>query len=242
MKFDIAYIEKYLDGQLDNQASLEFEQEMSSDPSLRQEVEDLRTLKSALETRALREKLEAIMEEPAVSAEQPKSNKGIGASRWILVALLLMATLALLYYVGKQLKTKEVPQMEYAAYFQKDPGLPTPMGAPAGEYTLMDAMVDYKAGNYEMSLLKLGQLQNYTDTITYYKALNLYEMGMKEIAIDSLKRIAPESGYANRSLWYQLKCYLDLGNYAQAKVLLKDIDPATEGFEEVSKWLNQQSN
>ena len=160
--------ERFLNDLMGPDEKKTFQAELDADPQLNEQFEQAREEIVGIEAHFLREDLKKLQKSPG-SSETPKKKWP-----WLILGLLLLAVLTAFLVWPKNKSTS--PEQIYLAYYQADPGLPTPMSA-AGEYGFLNAMVDYKEGDYAAALqafTSLGSQQPAGDTLAYYLA-NTYQ-------------------------------------------------------------------
>ncbi len=228
MKYNLEHIENYLDGKLSAEEKDVFEAEVANDPELRHLVSEMELIKDSLETAQLKEKIKS------VAKSKRTKNKRPPYFRILLVALVILA----LVLLGKQfLKSEQKEEtINYASYFTKDPGIPTPMGAESNA-PLLDAIIDYKADKYQLSIEKLEKFDAANDTIQYFKAMNFRALGEMNSAYILLESIPSESTFSERAAWFLVEYFLKIEDYTSALNYLNSVSPERKGYQEIKTFL-----
>jgi FimV-like protein len=104
----------------------------------------------------------------------------------------------------------------------------------AGTNPLLDqAMIDYKDGNYNQSLIKINQLlvsKPLNDTLNYYAGICCYEMNNNPKAIEHFQKLnSEESAYFFQAKYDLALAYIKSKDLENAKKTLKKITSANSG-------------
>lgn len=200
-------IEKYLLDIMDVQEKAAFENELQSNMRLKIATEEYLEVINAIEVGAFKEDLEKI--HGKTIGHKPKSNSMLS---WLLIA----AGIALIIGIGLWFfDTAPTHEKLFAAYTIKDPGLPVPMTGSTSNYDFYDAMVDYKAGKYELAIEKWSDLlSDFEDQqlLKYYIASAHFNLGDYRKAVTLFAEAETETNntYTYKSQWYSVLAYLKL--------------------------------
>ncbi len=199
----------------------DFEQRMTTDAALREEVELERENIQAVELGGLSRMLKDIAQ-----AEQGEE-RGVG--RWN--RLLKYAAMIAAIMSGAIWWMTRTPLNEriYAAHFTPDPGLPVAMGATT-DPAFADAMVAFKLGDYAEARMKWSPLlaeEPANDTLRYYIASAWLAANDTERAIPMLEALEkePASAFNGRARWYLFLAYVRNGEFLKARSLGLEGDP-----------------
>lgn len=223
----------YIDNTLPPGERAGFEAALGTDDALRQALELHRSTRDVIEVAALKAALGRIHKEAAtefeasaIAAGTPKKShvKPLYNFRsWHAIAAVLVLGLGITTW---RMMSGGSDNALYSKYYTQDAGLPGMMGSSAN-YTLDDAMVDYKSGQYRDAIDKLSALRQKGiagDTATYY--LGMAYLGDKQFEAAG-KTLQPLTQRANvfrpKAAWYEALTGLRLGNKAAAKEALEAI-------------------
>lgn len=208
-------IEGYILGRMTREQSEKFELELAQNNELAHEVEALKDSILSAQISGFHDDLSSVVHD----ADEDKSSKVIS----LYPLLGLAAGIALL--VGVYLWMQEavpVHQQLYAAYYTPDPGTLTAMGSEETR-SYLEAMVDYKAGEYESALAQWNLLldERQSDTLEYYISAAQMALGKMDEAKAGFQHIARDtaSSFQDDALWYLGLCYLKAGEIHQFKAL-----------------------
>lgn len=124
--------------------------------------------------------------------------------------------------------------------FYQDPGLPTVMSA-TDRYQFYDAMVDYKAGKYDLAIEKWSEVRDVgKDTLDYYTGMALIGLEMASEALDRLEMVPDNSLLTDKARWYRVGLLLRLDAYEEAEALIETIPHTFEGYDQIRKFLSQK--
>lgn len=214
-------IESYVLDRMPADERAAFEQRMTEDATLREEVELERENIQAVELGGLSRMLKGI-------AQQDREEER-AAPRWTdflkYAALIAGLTTAAIWWMNRTPLNEEL----YTEYFTPDPGLPVKMGT-TGHATFADAMVAYKLGDYAEARAKwqpLLSLEPGNDTLRYYLASAWLAENNTAQAIPILEELSqePTSTFTARAQWFLFLAYVRSGEEAKARTLPLDNDP-----------------
>lgn len=220
-------IERYILERMSAEERAAFEQELTHNAQLRDELEILRNDIRAVQLANIQEEIAAAGElykinqseseqhESSPVEEQSQGSKVVplnsenGSSRrvWFAIA----ATIAAL--VGFFLLRPSAYSADglYAKYHQVDPGLPTTMGI-TQDYQFQDAMVDFKYGRFEEAYSKWSDMISdnpASDTLQYYHALAALEANDLQMAQGALETLSStDTAWRHKAQWYLVLCVL----------------------------------
>lgn len=207
-----------------------FSASLDSDPVLKQQVEDVETLLSGIESAALKEKLEGyhkdILSDQSEEKVVPIASKKKKNYAFIAIAASLVATIGLFWFFTQKTGSEKL----FAEYFVPDPGLPTNMSE-MENFDFYDAMVDYKQGNYADAIDKWeNQLKFKTesDTLHYFIGVAQLAKGDETEAIEHLKSVVDLSNsiFTKDAHYYLGLAYLKGENITEAKRNLTESENA----------------
>lgn len=198
-----------------------FEQRMTEDVTLREEVELERENIEAVELGGLSRALKGIAQ-----AELLEEREAPQWTRILKYAAMISAIAgAAIWWMNRSPLSEQL----YAEHFTPDPGLPVKMGA-TSHATFSDAMVAYKLGDYAEARSKwqpLLAIEPGNDTLRYYLASAWLAENNTAQAIPILEELAQESSSAFniRAKWFLFLAYVRNGETAKAQAMALDNDP-----------------
>ncbi len=234
-------IEAYLDGLMNNKERVEFEEELASNPSLKEEYllqREIRTILDLRKRRLYKEELIALDQKTGI---KPANLDLLFKKQaiWGLVA----ASVVLLAIGFWQLRPKKNP---YISYFEPYPDRITQRDDTFSP--LEQAMESYNEQNYRLATDQLAEIHSQEpDQLEVAFYLGISSIGAKEYdqAISTLMSIPDSSLFYQASEWYIALAYGLKGNRAQAVNVLRKIDArpkhayATRAQELLSKLESQ---
>ncbi len=233
-KEEFERIEAYLLNTMQAQQRLQFEEEMSRDSLLRNEVELQQKLIAAVETGAFLtpQRLDTV-------SGQPKVHTGRFRFVWYAAAgVSVLLVISLWFFRGQQ----PASQRLFAAYFQPDPGLPVQMSSTSA-YAFYDGMISYKEGDYVQAIAKWEQIaseQGYSDTLQYYVGVARLNNNEPRAAQRHLTTVAAMDGvFRQKAAWYLALSCLRTGDDISAVKWLRQI-PGDERAAELLKHISQR--
>ena len=220
---DIERIHRYIDGQMEGEELAQFEADMSSDSSLRDELELQRSMiNHASEVRSSEDALKALREVHHQNANPDSSPQRSLKMIWIGIAI--AAGIALLCYMMYP-ASLSTPQEIYAAYVS----YPTASFGTKGsalEDLLLEAEVAFNQENYEDSYSLFSEYNNQVDPsngeVEFYKGLSqlaLGNHGMAKTIFEELSSSHPL--FATDSRWYIGLIELYEGDIDNAKEIFR---------------------
>lgn len=237
-----ALYDDYLSGNLTGSALADFEQRLESDTEFRQSFDLHKETVRLIEIAALRNQLNRIADNTSNnSVNVQKKTRTIQISRTWFAAAAAMIGVVIIFayqYVNRPSGTDAL----YAKYYLPDAGLPSMMGS-SSNYTLDDAMVDYKSEEFDEAINKFKALHKgapSNDTVTYY--LGMAYMGKEDYdaALPLIEALsARENQFQMKAQWYRSLILLRQEKYNEAKKALTLIakDPKNPFNEEAADLL-----
>lgn len=232
-KEEFERIEAYLLNTMQAQQRLQFEEEMSGDSLLRNEVELQQKLIAAVETGAF-----LTPQQPDTASAQPKIRNDRFRFVWYAAAVVAVLFVISLWFSRHQ---QPASQRLFVTYFQPDPGLPVQMSSTSA-YIFYDGMVSYKEGDYIQAISKWEQVaseQGYSDTLHYYIGVARLNNNEPQAAQRHLTTVAAmEGAFRQKAVWYLALSYLRTGDDISTAQWLKQI-PDDERAEGLLKDISQ---
>jgi tetratricopeptide (TPR) repeat protein len=194
---DEALIDRFLLNQLSPAERPVFEERLTKDAALRQQVDEMRLLSVAIQESALRSQLDHYHQSvPAITISFWRRNRWLIAAAFIGLMLLPMAWLLL---------RPSGPERLYNEFYRPDPGLMTTMGT-SEQYTFEKAMIEYKTGNYRAALeaWKVSDRTADSDTLDYFIGSAYLALQQPATALPYFKKVAgrQESVFKGDACWY----------------------------------------
>lgn len=215
-------IENHLLGNLTEGEQKAFEQELNTQPSLREKYREVESWVNALEAAALKEELNRFHEQ-AFGTKQPA--KSLYILRWRPLAMAASVALVLGAFLWYFVLLAPTHEKLFTAYYEPDPGLPTTMSNSAA-YAFDRGMVDYKTGNYPAAINRWEGLiaeKPQNDTLNYFLGTAHLELGNTEKAKAYLEIVVQngDGPFAQDAAWYLALSYLSTGRIQEAKEVLE---------------------
>lgn len=239
-------IDQYLSSKLEGEALTSFEQQLASDPVLRQEVEDRTAMKTFLhnleKTKAFKAKLEGIegkyfLPDGDVQGIAQPANK-IPWFWLVLIGLLLAA-----FFLYKNVKTVEAP-ISYPSMAMHEPLSLTQKSGEAEAQAILDFSTHYNAADYAtaLPLIDAYLANNSTDNeVLLAKGICELELDQVAAARKTFSSIATGGSiYRDLGTWYLALSYLKVGDQEKMKSYLRQIpSTATDLYEKAQELLQQ---
>lgn len=182
-------IDRYLNGQMNTDERVIFENELKNNPVLQASFEEIQELQKGIEHAILKQKLNdfhseiPLEEKPVINIQKhSKSNKTV----WYSIAAILVVAIGILWVFS----SGDANEKLYSKHFIPDPGLPTVMGT-SQNYSFNEAMVDYKLGKYTTAIEKWEMLITQkpdNDTLNYFIGVAKMADGNSQDAISFLQK------------------------------------------------------
>ncbi len=216
MKFDIQYIDKYLDGELSEQEVKTFEAEMQSNKDFAHEVKLQQTARETVEYANFMDKVETIRNEKSPSEQSKKSSTGIIRRLLPIVGLAAAALIALLVWQPWQGSLVD-------NYYEPYTLNVTQRGT--GEQSLLQAEKAYNSGDYTAAL---PIFEKYPDKVEVQLAKGNaeYNLGKLDAAATTFEQIISTNKYPYHepiANWYLALTYLKQDEPEKAKTVLAKI-------------------
>lgn len=217
-------IERYLKNTMDSNERIAFEQRLKEDSVLNQQVDNTAILFSGIKKAVFKNKLNAIhsglVEGKASEKEAPKVFKL--NFRTLSIAASVVILIGGFWFFNQPSKNEVL----FNNYFEKPMGLPTVMGGNRDNFELLDAMVEYKIGDYDSAIERWEALlvNNKTnDTLQFYLGAAYLAKGNQESAIPYLKKLIDNdnSHFQNSGFYYLGMAYVKDEKWNLAKEMLK---------------------
>lgn len=190
-------IERYLQGNMPETERTAFEESLAEDKDFQRTVENYRNLIEGIESTSLKYAMDRFHDEMETSDSAGESNpkKNYPFVKYLIAASVLLAIGLTSWFVA----TRQSPQEElFAAYFEPDPGLITPMSS-TGQYDFYVGMIKYKRGDYEEAINKWVPLLNakpQNDTLNYFLGVAYLALGNEDKALPYLKTSVENDGFS----------------------------------------------
>ena len=221
-------IEKYLQGQLEGEALVDFEKQLESDEELRAELAVQRELHSLLgdaEVNELDAKLDVLSKEFA-EAKEVKFRPG--RIIWLATAAVLVLAVAYLgFFQNQQLSGSE----RFEAYYETYPADVISRADPDAMSLVDSALSLYGNGSYEVASGLLAEVSEPDARVKFYQGLCLLNMSEDERALEQLTAAALDdnSVYQVPAKWYASLLLLKMEQEAEAIELLQVISKSASG-------------
>ena len=235
-------LERYLLGRMSEQEKQAFEQQLSTDATLADELELYRDTVAGIRlegSQALKERLREVEASLADQRVSRPSEDQEARRRPLMIWLAIAASLLAVILLGYLVLPGTSPEDRYAVYYQPYPNLinPTPRSAEGVEETLLErAMRAYDNQQYVQALALFEQGNAFSNPgYTFYYAASYLGSNQPQKAIPLLERVArnQKSLFYAPALWYLALAHLKMNNPAEAipyleKVAARDGDYARE--------------
>lgn len=219
------WIEKYLEGGLDEDQKKTIEHLLNIDAEFRGQLEDLKLIQLAIKEVDIESQLE-------VFHNKIDQNKRKSSVRKIHPFLKIAASISIFLLSGVGLwwflhHNKSEDKL-YAQYYKPDPGLPTVMSSSA-DYTFDEAMQAYKLGSYQEAALsweKQLKTKVNNDTLNYFLGSTYLAQGKLEAAIEKFDSVLANKAsiFLEDASWYKGLAYVKLGQLNKAKQTIIHVD------------------
>ena len=254
MMENLERIERYLDQQLSAAEQQVFEQELTQDTGLQQQVKEVRAARAAIDilyTDSIRQRLQGY--ETAYVKKQALRR---GYSPWAIAAILLPLALLASAWYGLQQHYHAAGWITMDAIVSDYQAPQNGRGNPDNQTRLQQANYAFQTQSYETAI-SLCQPISPADTLNYYQALTLQGLsylGLKapEKTVEVLEQLNQHlesqptvHSYAPPTHWYLAVSYLQTGQWQQARIHLdwlmkKNINEYKQ--EEAAEWLQRMDS
>ncbi len=168
----------------------EFEARLTADPEFKAEFDEYIHIVNGVNAYE-RERLKTFIKDPKVRSLY--GGGGWSSMRRVAAAAAIILVIVVPGYLI--FRSTTYPSRLVKEYVVSDPGLPVTMGASTNPL-LDQAMIEYKDGQYEASLLKIKQLlvgNPNNDTLNYYAGLCYFDTNKNKEALESFAKVAAQS-------------------------------------------------
>jgi tetratricopeptide (TPR) repeat protein len=230
-------IESYLAGTMVPAERLQFEQELTADSSLADELELHRQLQGSLRGEKIHE-FRAVLQAVDKQWQKPagKPNRSQRLRLLFRPALAVAAAVALLLIAWQLFSPNGRPDASeqlFAAYFEPYQMVLNQRSAaelPERAGLLNTAIKQYAEGQFADAAIAFRQLEQSEPgniAFQFYQALALLASGQADEAIPILENVLARSGhlFSEQCRWYLALAHLKRGQEAEAKQLLDSIGP-----------------
>lgn len=204
-------IERYLKNTMTADEHTSFEKQLEESPILRQQVDETKMLFSGIKKAVLKKKLHTFHEELEVGKSATKRETKVFKLNFktLSVAATVLILVGGFWFFNRPSKNDRL----FNTYFEKPIGLPTVMGGNAEQFEFLDAMVEYKIGDYDSAIKRWEALQeeNQTnDTLQFYLGVAYLARGNQKMAIPQLKKVIQndQSHFQNSGFYYLGLAYI----------------------------------
>ena len=219
-------IEHYVLGNMLPKDKEMFEIELFNNDKLKECVEQQRQFILAIQENALKKKLDYFHEQMELTNVK-KDNKVYKLNFKpkkisIAASIVLLLGLGSIWFLNKPSLNEKL----FVEYFTPDPGLPTVMGNQAKNFKFLDAMVDYKIGDYEKAINKWQKLlpqRPANDTLNYFLGMAYLANGGIEKSIPFIEKttLHDMSVFNDEAHYYLGLVYVKKGDFEKAKRVLR---------------------
>lgn len=226
-------IENYLHKQLSKEKEKEFEKELSENKALRNRVEEIKLMISALEKQGMMEKINQFHKNTLRSNPKTKNRKTpkvISLPRsipyMVAASVLILTGVGLFRLFSPSLHHERI----YNEFFEPDPGLITPMSA-RSNYIFYDGMIDYKLKDYEQAIARWEDLKGSfsgSDTLNYFLGVAHLALENEDTAIEYLTKAleTPDNEFIDETKYYLGLAFLKQGKLEKARPLFEESEIA----------------
>ncbi|MFD2725452.1 tetratricopeptide repeat protein [Hyunsoonleella rubra] len=217
-------IESYLDGTMTTQELKDFNRLLELDEDFRTQVEDVKTMLYGIEAQSLKEDLDEFHKDVSITETEKNITSGkvrfLNYSKLAAAAAIVVAVGSIWFFSGNP------NQSIYSKYYSPDPGLATTMSSSETDFEFLDAMVNYKHGDYDLAIKKWGALSEKepeNDTLNYFIGSAYLANKNEAEAIPFLERAVEAEDdfvFLNDAYFYLGLAYIKEGNVELAKKYL----------------------
>lgn len=232
-------IEDYLQNRMTSEQRLAFEKQMKNDPQLQKEVNKQLELINAIETEAMKERLDQLHEvhfgDKRATVRRPLLRRlrplAVAAS----IALLLLAS----WWALRTTSTQE--DQLFTQYYETPQGLPTLLGIGSNQL-FNEGMTDYKLGDFstaQRQWLPLLQQNPSNDTLLFYLGISYLETDQTDSAVALFEEIIEQNDpqFRQQALWYLALGLIKNGRADEANVHLKALLQSDSSFKERAQYI-----
>ncbi len=212
----------YLEGRLPETEKLELEAQMSQDPDLKAEVDDLMALQNGLQSIGYHE-----LKNEVKQWDQELTTARNFNWRPLAVAAALALLLIPAIYLFQGNNEEDLFYAYYEPYEEQllSRGLADSTSS-AGHGALVEGLEAYNAKKFDQCAQLLSEyltLQPQEHRVALYLAIAQLELGQSDEAEANFQRARQDPDFEQQAVWYQALSYLKFGQQEQAVGLLNDI-------------------
>lgn len=236
---DIALIESYLLGEMDNEARAWFEARLEEDKAFRLLFEDVQALTEGLgrvKHRALLERMDVLetrLDDPLNRSTGTKTVFWTAQRLAAVFAGLVVVALVSWFLFGTGGAKPDGASL-YGEYFTMYENVMVPITRGEGKASLLDSTFQaYEQGEYTQAEVLFEALIREDDRtfIRLYAALTYMELNRQEKAEEQLEEIVKNNGdFSIQARWYLALNYLKNEEYEQSIPLLEDLVAAKSTY------------
>ena len=235
------YIERYLNGELDNAEKTAFEEQLSSDTSLQQSVTNTQDLITGIKGTILRQEIAAIHLEEQQKAQflNNTSENDNQPARKIYWAYGLAASVSIILLLWAGLFNSPSGQELFSEYYQQYPNLISLRNDDASSF--VKGMKFYTAAQYDeaIPLLESASVAEEADR-QFYLGLSHLSLQQTDKALGYLQPLNTDSNkYHQQVTWYLALAYLQAGQKARAIDQLRSIKANEYQYQSAVKLLDE---
>lgn len=246
MKTNMEIIDKYLNGEMNDQELKRFEHLLSSDVEVQEELELHQAIGDAImedDIMSFRDTMQMIYAEDKKVKRQPA---GFSRKKLFYAA----ATIALLLAIGGIVKQLTQPDYDNHQIFDKfyqpyEVTVTYRSGNTETDRMLLNALQKYEDGNYEQALVLFEQLlEKRKDdmSINLYSGISYIEVAKYQKATQSFQTIITDNNnlFIEQAEWYLAMCYLKTEDNKKAKELLDELIKKESYYKEMAEKIKDE--
>ncbi|MDY6800618.1 MAG: tetratricopeptide repeat protein [Bacteroidota bacterium] len=246
MKTNMEIIDKYLNGEMNDQELKRFEHLLSSDVEVQEELELHQAIGDAImedDIMSFRDTMQMIYAEDKKVKRQPA---GFSRKKLFYAA----ATIALLLAIGGIVKQLTQPDYDNHQIFDKfyqpyEVTVTYRSGNTETDRMLLNALQKYEDGNYEQALVLFEQLlEKRKDdmSINLYSGISYMEVAKYQKATQSFQTIITDNNnlFIEQAEWYLAMCYLKTEDNKKAKELLDELIKKESYYKEMAEKIKDE--
>lgn len=238
------HIEKYLRGELSESEHKSFEETIEKDESLKEIVENHRTLLKGIEL-GFNQELKSLLQQKELET-QHLIKKKFARSRRLYVTLAIAASITLILTTFFVFMNKSVNSGQIvAAYYQPYPNIESPVNR--SDNNNQHAYAMYEQGNYTMALDRFNKLIVSDPTNpapVFYAGICLLEMKQSASALSKFEDIESlgENKYSRPARWYKALTNLALKKKEVAVSIFNDLSSGEDIYAKKSAEILEKLN
>lgn len=217
-------IENYLFASMSFRERAQFEARLQQDLALNVKVEELNSVFNGIKDAGRYEKMNTWHKVLEHTSNRSTFLSVVNSRVWMVAATLLVCCVGIWLVFFSNSKEEQL----FAKYYKADFGLVTAMSA-TDNFAFDKAMIDYKSGNYKMSINAwqqiLAQRPN-SDTLHYFIGSSYLALKNYQQATASFKKVVAikQSSFVQDAYWYLGLAALHLGNTKDASAYISKSD------------------